>query len=192
MRTVIFISSSHINFLGIMRTFLNDVKNETLNEIRTPLESMSLRTIQLSGLFQCPMVLISKRNRLYSRCYGLGCHVPFVGLGLHFPLSGIITQHDISSINTAGVAVTSCIPYTQWEWIVRSMFDQYKYGSYQLRIVTPPPPPPNPPNPPPVDNCLLGIGSVSAVDAKYECPYLSVSLFFLWHRNGVANVKSCY
>ena len=86
------------NYLHIMRTFLNYIQNETLNEIKTSLENLWQRTMRLSDFFQHPLVLIPKRKclvgagrigegrvvlfqlliyaRWSSRHDGLGCHAP--------------------------------------------------------------------------------------------------------------------
>ena len=91
------------NYLHIMRTFLNHIKNETLDEIKTSLENLWQRMIQLSEFFQYSFVLILKRKCLVRasrvRCgesgtpstiiytqwssqrYELGCDAPVV-----FPL----------------------------------------------------------------------------------------------------------
>ena len=47
-----------------MRTFLNHIKNETLCEIKTSLENLWQRMIQLSEFFQYSFVLILKRKCL--------------------------------------------------------------------------------------------------------------------------------
>ena len=85
-----------------MRTFLNHIKNETLDEIKTSLENFWQRMIQLSEFFQYSFVLILKRKclvgasrvrcresgtpstiiytRWSSRRYELGCDAPvYVG-----------------------------------------------------------------------------------------------------------------
>ena len=89
------------NYLHIMRTFLNHIKNETLDEIKISLENLWQRMIQLSEFFQYSFVLILKRKCLVganrvccgksgtpstiiytqwsSRRYELGCDAP-VGL----------------------------------------------------------------------------------------------------------------
>ena len=86
------------NYLHIMRTFLNHIKNETLDEIKTSLENLWQRMIQLSEFFQYSFVLILKRKCLVlasrvrcwesgtpstiiytqwsSRRYELGCDAP--------------------------------------------------------------------------------------------------------------------
>ena len=86
------------NYLCIMRTFLNHIKNETLDEIETSLENLWQRMIQLSAFFIYSFVLILKQNclvgaswvhcgksgtpstiiytRWSSRHYDLGCHAP--------------------------------------------------------------------------------------------------------------------
>ena len=83
-----------------MRTFLNHIKNETLDEIKTSLENLWQQMIQLSEFFQCSFVLILKRKclvrasrvrsgesgtpstiiyvRWTSRRYELGCDTPVV------------------------------------------------------------------------------------------------------------------
>ena len=50
------------NYLHIMRTFLNHIKNETSHEIKTSLENFWQRMIQLSEFFQYLFVLILKRK----------------------------------------------------------------------------------------------------------------------------------
>ena len=47
-----------------MRTVLNHIKNETLDEIRTSLQNLWQRMIQLSEVFQYSFVLILKRKGL--------------------------------------------------------------------------------------------------------------------------------
>ena len=81
-----------------MRTFLNHIKNETLDEIKTSLENLWQQMIQLSEFFQYSFVLILKRKCLVrasrvrsgesgtpssiiyvpwnSRRYELGCDTP--------------------------------------------------------------------------------------------------------------------
>ena len=88
------------NYLHIMRTFLNRIKNETLDEIKTSLENFWQRMIQLSEFFQYSFVLILKWKCLVggsrvrcresgtpstiiytqwsSRRYELGCDAPVV------------------------------------------------------------------------------------------------------------------
>ena len=88
------------NYLHLMRTFLNHIKNETLDEIKTPLENLWQRMSQLSEFFQYSFVLILKRKCLVgasgvccgesgtpstsiytqwnSRRYELGCDAPVV------------------------------------------------------------------------------------------------------------------
>ena len=59
-----------------MRTFLNHIKNETLDEIKISLENLWQRMIQLSEFFQYSFVLILKRkcllraSRVYCEEYG--------------------------------------------------------------------------------------------------------------------------
>ena len=60
------------NYLSIMRTFLNRMKNETLNEIKTSLKHLWQWTILLSVFFQHPLVLIPKRKCLVGACR-IGC-----------------------------------------------------------------------------------------------------------------------
>ena len=81
-----------------MRTFLNHIRNETLDEIKTSLENLWQQMIQLSEFFQYSFVLILKRKclvrasgvrsgesgtpstiiyvRWSSRRYELGCDAP--------------------------------------------------------------------------------------------------------------------
>ena len=81
-----------------MRTFLNHIKNETLDEIKASLENLWQQMIQLSEFFQYSFVLILKRKclvrasrvrsgvsgtpstiiyvRWSSRRYELGCDTP--------------------------------------------------------------------------------------------------------------------
>ena len=88
------------NYLHIMRTFLNYIKNETLDEIKTSLENLWQQMIQLSEFFQYSFELILKRKclvrasrvrsgesgtpstiiytRWSSRRYELGCDTPVV------------------------------------------------------------------------------------------------------------------
>ena len=83
-----------------MRNFLNHIKNETLDEIKTSLENLWQRMIQLSEFFQYSFVLILKRKCLvgagrvrcgesgtpsiiiYTRCssrrYEHGCDAPMI------------------------------------------------------------------------------------------------------------------
>ena len=85
-------------YLHIMRTFLNHIKNETLDEIEKSLENLWQQMIQLSEFFQYSFVLILKRKclvrasrvrsgesgtpstiictRWSSRRYELGCDTP--------------------------------------------------------------------------------------------------------------------
>ena len=85
-----------------MRTFLNHIKNETLDEIKTSLENFWQQMIQLSEFFQYSFVLILKRKclvrasrvrsgesgtpstiiyvRWSSRRYELGCDTPVDGV----------------------------------------------------------------------------------------------------------------
>ena len=51
-------------YLYIMRAFLNHIKNETLDEIKTSLENLWQQMIQLSEFFQYSFVLILKRKCL--------------------------------------------------------------------------------------------------------------------------------
>ena len=51
-----------------MRTFLNHIKNETLDEIETSLENLWQQMIQLSEFFQYSFVLILKRKCLVRAC----------------------------------------------------------------------------------------------------------------------------
>ena len=86
------------NYLHIMRTFLNHINNETLDEIKSSPENLWQRMIQLSEFFQYSFVLILKRKCLVgasrvrcgesgtpstiiytqwsSRRYELGCDAP--------------------------------------------------------------------------------------------------------------------
>ena len=86
------------NYLHSMRTFLNHIKNETLDEIKTSLENLWQQMIQLSEFFQYSFALILKRKclvrasrvrsgesgtpstiiyvRWSSRRYELGCDTP--------------------------------------------------------------------------------------------------------------------
>ena len=52
------------NYLHIMRTFLNHIKNETLDEIKTSPVNLWQRMIQLSEFFQYSFVRILKRKCL--------------------------------------------------------------------------------------------------------------------------------
>ena len=83
-----------------MRTFLNHIRNETLDEIKTSLENLWQQMIQLSEFFQYSFVLILKRKclvrasrvrsgesgtpstiiyvRWSSRRYELGCDAPVI------------------------------------------------------------------------------------------------------------------
>ena len=85
-----------------MRTFLNHIKNETLDEIKTSLENLWQQMIQLSEFFQYSFVLILKRKclvwasrvrsgesgttstiiytRWSSRRYELGCDTPVLSI----------------------------------------------------------------------------------------------------------------
>ena len=87
-------------YLHIIRTVLNRIKTETLDEIKTSLENVWQRMIQLSELFQHSFVLILKRKcligaggvrcgeggapwtiiytRWSNRRYELGCGAPVV------------------------------------------------------------------------------------------------------------------
>ena len=53
-----------IGHLMILRTFLNHIKNERLDEIKTSLETLWQQMIQLSENFQYSFVLILKRKCL--------------------------------------------------------------------------------------------------------------------------------
>ena len=88
------------NYQHTMRTVLNHIKNETLDEIKTSLENLSQRMIQLSEFFQYSFMFILKRNclggasrvrcgesgppstiiytRWIRRRYKLGCDAPVV------------------------------------------------------------------------------------------------------------------
>ena len=90
-------------YLNNMRTFLNHIKNETLDEIETSLENLWQQMIQFSEFFQYSFVLILKRKclvrasrvrsgesgtpsiiiytRWSSRRYELGCDTPVVKPG---------------------------------------------------------------------------------------------------------------
>ena len=90
-----------------MRTFLNHIENETLDEIKTSLENFLQQMIQLSDFFEYSFVLILKRKclvgasrvrgresgtpstiiytRWSSRRYELGCDALVLQLG---PLMG--------------------------------------------------------------------------------------------------------
>ena len=103
-----------------MRTFLNDIKNETLDEIKTSLKNLWQQMIQLSEFFQYSFLLILKRKclvrasrvrsgesgtpstiiyiRWSSRRYELGCDTP-VGLSHLFHYVPIM----VSSWNFSGV-----------------------------------------------------------------------------------------
>ena len=58
--------------LRIMRAFLNYIKHETLNEIKTSLENLWRRTIQLSDFFPNPLVFIAKQKCLVGASQ-IGC-----------------------------------------------------------------------------------------------------------------------
>ena len=97
-------------FLHMMRTVLNHIKNETLDEIKTSLENLWQRMIQLSEFFQYSFVLILKRKCLVrasrvrcwesgtpstiiytqwsSRRYELGCDAPMHQTNVHMYLYG--------------------------------------------------------------------------------------------------------
>ena len=88
-----------------MRTFLNHIKNETLDEIETSLENLWQQMIQLSEFFQYSFVLILKRKCLVRACrvrsaesgtpstiiytrwssrrYELGCDTPVIQTASH-------------------------------------------------------------------------------------------------------------
>ena len=66
------------NYFHIMRTFLSYVKDETLNEINTPLDNLWQRKIHLSDFFPILIGAHYIYTRWSSRCYGLGCHAPVV------------------------------------------------------------------------------------------------------------------
>ena len=98
--TVIFYFIDPKKYLYIMRTFLNHIKDETLDEIKTSLENLWQQMIQLSEFFQYSFVLILKRKCLVGasrvrfgesgtpstiiytrwsiRRYELGCDAPVV------------------------------------------------------------------------------------------------------------------
>ena len=102
-----------------MRTFLNHIKNETLDEIKTWLENLWQRMIQLSEFFQYSFVLILKRKclvgasrvrcgesgtpstiiytRWSSRRYELGCDAPVIMTVPKFPpCCHLVIRHTIS------------------------------------------------------------------------------------------------
>ena len=101
-----------------MRTFLNHIKNETLDEIKTSLENVWQQMIQLSEFFQYSFVLILKRKclvrasrvrsgesgtpstiiyvRWNSRRYELGCDTPVVST-IHYALLSAFYQAVQSS-----------------------------------------------------------------------------------------------
>ena len=110
------------NYLYIMRTFLNHVKNETLDEIKTSLENLWQGMIQLSEFFQYSFVLILKRKclvrasrvrcgesgtpsiiiytRWSSRRYKLGCDAPVMqSTPAHIPTSPILPPHPFYLLN---------------------------------------------------------------------------------------------
>ena len=88
-----------------MRTFLNHIKNETLDEMKISLKKLWQRMIQLSEFFQYSFVLILKRKclvrarrvrcgesgipstiiytRRSSRRYELGCDAPVIMAYIH-------------------------------------------------------------------------------------------------------------
>ena len=98
--TVNFYFTDPQNYLHIMRTFLNHITNETLDEIKTSLENFWQWMIQLSEFFWYWFVLILKRKclvgasrvhyresgtpstiiytRWSSRRYELGCDAPVI------------------------------------------------------------------------------------------------------------------
>ena len=116
-----------------MRTFLNHIKNETLDEIKRSLENLWQQMIQLSEFFQYSFVLILERKclvrasrvrsgesgtpstiiytRWSSRRYELGCDTPvlrtsFPGLGLR------TTMASQKCLNTFRISINSS-PYEQ-------------------------------------------------------------------------------
>ena len=96
-----------------MRTFLNHIKNETLDEIKTSLENVWQQMIQLSEFFQYSFVLILKRKclvrasrvrsgesgtpstiiyvRWSSQRYELGCDTPVVET---LPIKNVTSHAD--------------------------------------------------------------------------------------------------
>ena len=120
-----------------MRTFLNHIKNETLDEIKTSLENLWQQMIQLSEFFQYSFVLILKRKclvragrvrsgesgtpstiiyvRWSSRRYELGCDTPVVWawLGLGYPdsmpwCSSIVCPNWICMLRAHNSFVAEC------------------------------------------------------------------------------------
>ena len=103
-----------------MRTFLNHIKNETLDEIKTSLENLWQQMIQLSESFQYSFVLLLKRKclvrasrvrsgesgtpstiiyvRWNSRRYELGCDTPVVHRQRPVAISLLIKWQCLSRI----------------------------------------------------------------------------------------------
>ena len=122
-----------------MRTFLNHIRNETLDEIKASLENLWQQMIQLSEFFQYSFVLILKRKclvrasrvrsgesgtpstiiyvRWSSRRYELGCDTPvpgkaFFGQRRAYTCEKIIkffTYHDFIICYTAIIHFKLCL-----------------------------------------------------------------------------------
>ena len=105
-----------------MRTFLNHIKNETLDEIKTSLENLWQQMIQLYEFFQYSFVLILKRKclvwasrvrsgesgtpstiiyvRWSSRRYELGCDTPVVNIMAADALAPYVARTSAAMILT--------------------------------------------------------------------------------------------
>ena len=132
------------NYLHIMRTFLNHIKNETLDEIKTSLENLWHRMIQLSEFFQYSFVLILKRKclvgasrvrcgesgtpstiiytRWSSRRYELGCDAPVSRSSAHRQCSNYIwvIKKIIAykgAIKIRGLTVTPVANTLEWRFV---------------------------------------------------------------------------
>ena len=82
-----------------MSTFLNHIKNETLDEIKTSLENLWQRMIQLSEFFQYSFVLILKRKCLVGASR-VRCGEGFVGR---------VVLLQLLSIHDGAVGVTNLV-----------------------------------------------------------------------------------
>ena len=120
-----------------MRTFLNHIKNETLDEIKTSLENLWQRMIQLSEFFQYSFVLILKWKCLVgssqvwcgesgtpstiiytqwsSRRYELGCDAP-VGMRHVLQLAGITLLWLVDLSTDWDCLVPHCIMGSRDQW----------------------------------------------------------------------------
>ena len=147
-----------------MRTFLNHIKNETLDEIKTSLENLWQQMIQLSEFFQYSFVLILKRKclvrasrvrsgesgtpstiiyvRWSSRHYELGCDTPVLQIyKISFSQLESIQQH-INKYLRKWLGVTPCFStvglYTTTGMLqlpFSSITEEFKVGKARLHMM---------------------------------------------------------